>query len=29
MTSETLEGKYLILKDKQHESVIYWMTGVV
>ena len=24
-----LEGKYLILKDKQHDSVIHWMTGVV
>ena len=29
MMSTQLEGKYLILKDKQHESFIHWMTGVV
>ena len=27
--SEQFEGKYLILKDKQHESAIHWLTGVV
>ena len=29
MISKQSEGKYLILKDKQHESVIHWITGVV
>ena len=27
--SKKIDGKYQILKDIQHESVIHWMTGVV